>query len=70
MPTTVKADFYIADESDPIIRTWDKVFPQLFKPLSAMPLELRQHIRYPEDLFSIQSERLLTYHMRESPGIL
>ena len=60
-----KVDFYIADESDPIIRTWDKIFPQLLKPLSAMPIELRRHIRYPEDLFSVQSERLLTYHMRD-----
>ena len=60
-----KADFYIADESDPIIRTWDKIFPQLFKPLSAMPLDLRRHIRYPEDFFSVQSERLLTYHMQD-----
>ncbi|MEO1669286.1 MAG: UPF0182 family protein [Cyanobacteria bacterium J06631_2] len=60
-----KVDFYIADESDPMIRTWDKVFPQLFKPLSAMPLDLRRHIRYPEDFFSVQSERLLTYHMRD-----
>ncbi|MEM6613208.1 MAG: UPF0182 family protein, partial [Cyanobacteria bacterium P01_C01_bin.72] len=60
-----KVDFYIADESDPIIRTWDQVFPQLFKPLSAMPLDLRRHIRYPEDFFSVQSERLLTYHMRD-----
>lgn len=60
-----KVDFYIADESDPIIRTWDKIFPQLLKPLSTMPKELRRHIRYPEDLFSVQSERLLTYHMRD-----
>ena len=60
-----KVDFYIADESDPMIRTWDKVFPRLFKPLTAMPLELRRHIRYPEDLFSVQSQRLLTYHMRD-----
>ena len=60
-----KVDFYMADESDPIIHTWDKVFPQLFKPLSAMPVELRRHIRYPEDLFSVQSERLLTYHMTD-----
>ena len=58
-------DFYIADESDPIVRTWDRIFPQLLKPLSAMPTELRRHIRYPEDLFSVQSERLLTYHMRD-----
>ncbi|WP_052055650.1 UPF0182 family protein [Myxosarcina sp. GI1] len=56
-------DFYIAEPSDPIIQTWDRVFPQLFKPLSAMPADLRRHIRYPEDLFAIQSERLLTYHM-------
>ena len=60
-----KVNFYIADKSDPIIRTWDKIFPQLFKPLTAMPLQLRRHIRYPEDLFSTQSERLLTYHMTD-----
>ena len=59
-----KVDFYVADE-DPIIQTWEKIFPKLFKPLMAMPLDLRRHIRYPEDLFSIQSERLLTYHMRD-----
>ncbi len=58
-----KVDFYIADPDDPLIQTWDKIFPKLFKPLTAMPSELRRHIRYPEDLFSIQSERLLTYHM-------
>ena len=60
-----KVDFYIADPEDPMIQTWAKVFPDLFKPLNAMPLELRRHIRYPEDLFSIQSERLLTYHMKD-----
>jgi uncharacterized protein len=59
-----KVDFYIADE-DPIIQTWKKIFPKLFKPLAEMPLDLRLHIRYPEDLFSIQSERLLTYHMTD-----
>ena len=55
--------FYIADPKDPIIQTWNQVFPDLLQPLSAMPSALRSHIRYPEDLFSIQSERLLTYHM-------
>ena len=59
-----KVDFYIADE-DPIIQTWAKIFPKLFKPLTAMPVDLRRHIRYPEDLFSIQSERLLIYHMTD-----
>ncbi|MGL6343578.1 MAG: UPF0182 family protein, partial [Waterburya sp.] len=60
-----KVDFYISDPNDPIIQTWDKIFPNLFKPLDAMPVQLRSHIRYPEDLFSIQSERLLTYHMTD-----
>ncbi|MEM8828584.1 MAG: UPF0182 family protein [Cyanobacteria bacterium P01_G01_bin.19] len=59
-----KVDFYVADE-DPIIQTWERIFPKLFKPLTEMPLDLRRHIRYPEDFFSIQSERLLTYHMTD-----
>ena len=61
-----KVDFYIADESDPIIRTWSKIFPDLFKPLDLLPKEIRKHLRYPVDLFSIQSERLLTYHMTDA----
>ena len=58
-------DFYIADPSDPLIMTWAKVFPEMFKPLSAMPASLRQHLRYPVDFFNIQSERLMTYHMTD-----
>ena len=58
-------DFYIADPDDPIIQTWNKIFPTFFKPLDAMPISLRNHIRYPEDMFSTQSERLLIYHMRD-----
>ncbi|NUN65740.1 UPF0182 family protein [Pseudanabaena biceps] len=61
-----KVNFYIAEPSDPMIRTWSKIFPDLFKPLSAMPESLRQHRRYPVDLFSMQSERLMTYHMTDS----
>lgn len=55
--------FYIADSQDPIIKTWNKVFPELFQTLAEMPESLRNHIRYPEDFFLVQSERLLTYHM-------
>ena len=58
-------DFYIADSSDPIVKTWSHIFPNLFKPLAEMPADLRRHIRYPEDMFSTQSERLLTYHMTD-----
>ena len=59
-------DFYVAYPQDPIIQSWAAIFPGMFKPLDAMPATLRSHIRYPEDLFSIQSERLLTYHMTDS----
>jgi len=58
-------NFYIADKSDPIIATWSRIFPNTFKPLSAMPVSLRSHIRYPVDFFKIQSERLMTYHMTD-----
>lgn len=57
--------FYVADAEDPIIQTWSKIFPSLFKPLDAMPVALQAHIRYPLDFFSVQSERLLTYHMTD-----
>lgn len=58
-------NFYIADASDPIVQTWSRIFPEMFQPLAAMPDSLRHHIRYPEDLLSTQSERLLTYHMKD-----
>ncbi len=58
-------NFYIADRSDPIVASWSRIFPNTFKPLSDMPVTLRNHIRYPEDLFRIQSERLMTYHMTD-----
>lgn len=57
--------FYIADPSDPIIQTWSAIFPNLFKPLSAMPQSLQAHLRYPVDYFKLQSERLMTYHMTD-----
>ncbi len=56
-------DFYIADTQDPIINTLKSIFPEFFKPLDSMPEALLSHLRYPVDLFNIQSERLLTYHM-------
>lgn len=57
--------FYVADESDPLIKTWEKIFPDLFLPLAEMPIALQTHIRYPSHLFNVQSERLLTYHMTD-----
>ena len=61
-------DLYVSDPSDPIVRTYDRIFPTLLKPLSAMPQDLRRHIRYPEDLFLIQAQRYRAYHM-DSPEV-
>ncbi|HEY9691762.1 MAG TPA: UPF0182 family protein [Oculatellaceae cyanobacterium] len=60
------ANFYVTDPQDPIINSWTAIFPKLFKPLNTMPVTLKSHIRYPLDLFSTQSERLLTYHMTDT----
>ena len=58
-------NLYIFDESDPIIQAYSRLFPNLLKPASAMPAELRAHARYPEMLFRIQAEMYLTFHMKD-----
>jgi uncharacterized membrane protein (UPF0182 family) len=58
-------DFYMSDPEDPIVQSYEKIFPELFKPLDKMPEDLRAHIRYPEDLFAIQAQMYATYHMRD-----
>ncbi|HMA22146.1 MAG TPA: UPF0182 family protein, partial [Gemmatimonadaceae bacterium] len=58
-------DSYIADPADPLVRTYAKIFPGILKPMSAMPADIRVHIRYPRDLFSIQVALYATYHMDE-----
>jgi uncharacterized protein len=56
-------DFYVMDPADPIITTYQRIFPTLFKPFAAMPDALQRHIRYPEDFFFIQAQLYRTYHM-------
>ena len=56
-------DFYIADRADPVIATYWRIFPGLFKPFEAMPVDLQKHVRYPEDLFLIQAQLYRAYHM-------
>jgi hypothetical protein len=55
--------FYVSDTADPLLQTYGNIFPTLFHPLSEMPEDLRRHIRYPEDIFSIQTAVYSTYHM-------
>jgi uncharacterized protein len=61
-------DFYLVDPSDPIAATYQRIFPGLFKSFQSMPQELQKHIRYPEDLFRIQAQIYLAYHM-DSPEV-
>jgi uncharacterized protein len=55
--------FYVADAADPIVATYQRIFPALFKPFDTMPPDLLKHIRYPEDLFNIQAQQYRAYHM-------
>ncbi len=55
--------FYVVDDTDPIVRTYRKVFPDLFADFSEMPDSLRDNLRYPEDLFRVQSDMYTAYHM-------
>ena len=55
--------FYVFDQRDPIIRAYRKVLPDMFKDAGEMPENLRRHIRYPEDIFTVQAEMYGTYHM-------
>lgn len=61
-------DFYIADEADPVIQAYARAFPAMFKPFDSMPRPLKSHIRYPEDLLTIQSRIYAIYHMAD-PGV-
>jgi len=58
-------NFYLSSPNDPIILAYAKVFPGLLKPLEAMPEDLKAHIRYPQDLFTIQAHMYTTYHMQD-----
>ncbi len=60
-----KVVYYVMDEEDPIIRTYMKIFPNLFRPFSDMPPDLKRHIRYPKDLFKIQMNAYTKYHMED-----
>ena len=55
--------YYLADADDPIAATISKIFPELFTPLETMSTDLRSHVRYPQDIFTLQTAMFSTYHM-------
>lgn len=58
-------DYYVFDPTDPLIRTYQGIFPGLFKSMDELPGYLQEHIRYPLDFFTVQTEMLLQYHMED-----
>jgi len=57
--------FYVVDPSDPIIRAYRKAFPGLFTDADQVPDSIRAHFRYPEDLFSAQTQQYALYHITD-----
>jgi len=57
--------FYLIDSNDPVAATWASIFPDLFTANDEMPKAIREHLRYPLDLFSLQSSLYLRYHITD-----
>ncbi|MFH1444974.1 MAG: UPF0182 family protein [Nanoarchaeota archaeon] len=57
--------YYVVDSSDPLIQTYMKIFPDMFKDFSEMPAGIKDHVRYPEDIFTVQATLYSTYHMED-----
>lgn len=55
--------FYVVDQDDPVARTYQKIYPTLFKDVKEMPEDIRKHIRYPNSLLKIQAGVYTKYHM-------
>jgi uncharacterized protein len=56
---------YLADPRDPIAAAYGRAFPGLFAPMDRMPAAIREHVRYPEDIFALQARVYATYHMTQ-----
>ncbi len=62
---TGDATFYVAEDDDPIVDTYRGIFPDLFADMEDMPESLQEHIRYPEDIFTVQADQYRNYHMTD-----
>jgi len=58
--------FYVVDQQDPLINAYQRAFEGLFKPMDEMPASLLEHVRYPEDLFRVQTELWGKYHVDDT----
>ncbi|MCD6184665.1 MAG: UPF0182 family protein, partial [Deltaproteobacteria bacterium] len=57
--------YYIADQHDPVVKAYDRIYPGLFKKLDEMPLDIKEHLRYPKSIFEIQMDVYARYHQQE-----
>jgi uncharacterized protein len=55
--------FYVMDPNDPVLAVYRRAFPGVFQDLNQLSADLKMHLRYPEDLFSIQADQYTTFHM-------
>jgi uncharacterized membrane protein (UPF0182 family) len=58
-------NLYQWDDKDPVLKAWMNVFPGLVKPVSEMPQTIKDHVRYPQDLFDVQRGLLAQYHITD-----
>jgi uncharacterized membrane protein (UPF0182 family) len=58
-------DYYVADERDPIVRAYQRIYPGLLKSLSQMPEEIKAHLRYPKGIFDVQMSIFAKYHQTD-----
>ncbi|MBC7724814.1 MAG: UPF0182 family protein [Burkholderiaceae bacterium] len=63
---TGEVTLFAWDATDPILETWQKIFPSTVKPMTDMSPDLMDHVRYPADLFKVQRSVLSTYHVTDS----
>ncbi|MCC5816168.1 MAG: UPF0182 family protein [Leptospira sp.] len=57
--------FVVIDKTEPLIQTYAKIFPELFTNEEEIPKSIRSHFRYPADLFKVQAQMYLAYHMTD-----
>ncbi len=60
-----RVKFYINELDDPIIKAWNRIFPELFVEIDLMPINLRDHLKVPTDMFKFQVKQLLRYHVTD-----
>lgn len=58
--------FYVSDPADPVVGVYNKIYPGLYRPLSEMPAALREHLRYPVDMFKLQAAVFAEYHVQDA----